>query len=228
LDRFILAHDVSRCVDTLKHALRLRFARHAGTRRRGLDGWRLWRETEYAVCPFGTKLIRVPRATPAHARSKLRSKTFGSWAERALSCNQSINQSIMRQSINQSPRPGPSIYLAFPRPCSAILQERCHGCCLSAHVSPTLHKHMENMGGGGPHTRCPASCSMDSCIDGIPGTPAARQSRSDASQIYEKRKVNVLLVSNPPSPRPQVSIRIQMLPGHLHNASLSAARCDDA
>ena len=142
--------------------------------------------------------------------------------------NRSINQSIMRQSINQSPRPGPSIYLAFPRPCSAILQERCHGCCLSAHVSPTLHKHMENMGGGGPHTRCPASCSRDSCIDGIPGTHAARQSRSDALQIYEKRKVNVLLVSIPPSPRPQDSIRIHMLPGHLHNASLSAARRDDA
>jgi hypothetical protein len=124
--------------------------------------------------------------------------------------NRSINQSCVNQSINH-PDPAHQSISRFRAPAARFCKSDVMGCCL-AHVSPTLHKHMENMGGGGPHTRCPASCSRDSCIDGIPGTPAARQSRSDASQIYEKRKVKVLLVSNPPSPRPQDRIRIQMYP----------------
>ena len=56
---------------------------------------------KYAVCPFWTKLIRVCSAandrammrTPEHARSKLRSKTYGVPRQNVPS-NQSINQSI--------------------------------------------------------------------------------------------------------------------------------------
>jgi hypothetical protein len=83
LKHSILAHDVSRYVHQ-KHALRLRVVRHAGTRREGLQGWRLERER--------IRCLPIPVVNaPQHARSQ----AFGTWAERAhQSINQSINQSI--------------------------------------------------------------------------------------------------------------------------------------
>ena len=94
-------HPCTNCVPIRppQYVLLLRVDRHAVTRRADLEGWRLEKERKYAVCPFWTKLIRIgsvanDRAmirTPEHARSKLRSKTYGVPRQNVPS-NQSINQ----------------------------------------------------------------------------------------------------------------------------------------
>ena len=164
-------HPCTRCVPILppQYVLLLSVDRHAGTRRAHLEGWRLEKERKYAVCPFWTKLIRVCSAandrammrTPEHARSKLRSKTYGVPRQNVPS-NQSINQ----------PRQAHQSRSRLRAPAAAILQARCHGCHAMMPRPRLSHaaqqtRHMETMGAG-PHTTWATGITI-SCIDGNKG-----------------------------------------------------------
>ena len=147
LKHSILAHDVSRYVHQ-KHALRLRIVRNAGTRRGGLQGWRMERET--------IRCLPIPDVTaPQHARSQ----AFGTWAERA---HQSIDQSI------NHPDPAHQSISRFRAPAARYCKSDVMGAvAMLAHVSPTLYNTWRR--GGGPHTILHMYCNRDSCIAGIQG-----------------------------------------------------------
>jgi hypothetical protein len=138
-------------------------------------------------------MMRTHAAHASNARSKLRSKT--SWGFRAERAQQSIDQSI-NQSINQA-------QIAFPRPCSAILQAPCHGCHAHDATPTSLPRRTTHgdMGDSGPHTILHTGIII-SCIGGNKGldwtTPC--KPRSDTLQIYLERKNSGF---NFPSPRSQ-------------------------